>query len=1376
MTATRRTCYFRPAARRQREASDFRRPRFEQLEQRQLLAITVPLLPEAPLGGLIYDQTANGDIAVADEIDPFTVELDDGQTITLVVDPTAALQPTIELLDPGSNSIDTAAAGAAGKDAVLQVVPTNGPGTYTVTIGGAGGTTGGYTLQVILNAAMEMEEHDGPANDGAASAQDLDPTFLPLVGSAERGAVLGSLPPASGIVIESEDFESGTLGGQWTTFSSLPEGRIQVTDAQGTAGGSYALLMDRSPNGPYNLNEAIWTVDLSGIPDPTLSFSHAEWSDEYDTFDGDFTDHYDADCVAISDDGVHWHPVWNAANQNDGVWQQYTIDLEAEAAEAGITLGTNFQIKFQQYDNYALTTDGRGYDQIEIATPVLSEDWYSFSLDDGQSATLTLVAPALDLALELYAEGPELLATGIAAENVDLVINNFVDTTDNGGPDTYFVRVSGTDVDYNLVVTRNADFDTEANNDLSSDTQDITLTGRVLGTIGAGITPPTVFAALGDYGSGNQNEENVANMVAGWNPDFIITTGDNNYGGIDVGDPDWTSRTGDDYGSFIKATSDGWYPEQTSSTQRFFPSVGNHDGYPMSVNAGDGGTIDGYIDYFHYDPAGGRLPDGVHTSDTSYYDFQWGPIHFFAVDSCSSLNSQMVWLQTGLANSKADWKFVYFHHAPFSSGWHGNSSEMQWPFSQWGADAVFAGHDHDYERILRDGIAYFVTGLGGGSIRGFSSSVSGSEARYAGNYGAMRITVDGGLTTYEFLSIDDGANGASGGSVIDSYTMYKPVPLQADTVDYYSVEVNAGDVLTIETATPADGPGEFVNGLDPTIELYDPTGTLVADDDNGASDDHNALVTHTAGTSGTYTVRVAAAADTTGEYVLTVDGHTGSLPAFEVAASEPADDALLPQSPPQITIDFNHNLLLSSLDTSDLTVGGVPASDFSVVDGDTVVFYVPTLSDGSHNVAIAAGDILDLQSTPIEPYSSTLTIDTIAPRVIASSIEEGQTVTIVVGDVWQYTAQFNEDLFAIDPDPSDVTLVGDVYATYQPDSVAFDPVTNEVAVVFSGLVSDNYTLTLRSGDGHFEDLAGNDLDGEFATPTFPSGDGNPGGDFAVDFTLEVIGVIDRHVFYNNSAFDLDDPAPNEDDDNAIAPDKTALLPGGTAAFANYTSYDRGINGIMVDIAGLPDDYTPVPADFAFRTGNDDTPGDWAPLPGAVEPTIALRRGDGAYGSDRVTIILPDDAVRNTWLEVTVLAANLVFPENDVFYFGNAVAEAGNSLTDARVDVVDLLLARNNPRSSISSSADVTFPYDFDRDAEVDATDVLLARNNRTSFLDALELIDLSGTVVEAPGSPASELTDLVWLSEFAAAASHADAVFDQKDDAAEAVDRLLATY
>jgi hypothetical protein len=38
-----------------------------------------------------------------------------------------------------------------------------------------------------------------------------------------------------------------------------------------------------------------------------------------------------------------------------------------------------------------------------------------------------------------------------------------------------------------------------------------------------------VFAVIGDYGLHSANEEKVALMVKSWNPDFIITSGDNNY-------------------------------------------------------------------------------------------------------------------------------------------------------------------------------------------------------------------------------------------------------------------------------------------------------------------------------------------------------------------------------------------------------------------------------------------------------------------------------------------------------------------------------------------------------------------------------------------------------------------------------------------------------------------------------------------------------------------------------------------------------------------------------------------------------------------------------------------------------------------------------
>ena len=61
-------------------------------------------------------------------------------------------------------------------------------------------------------------------------------------------------------------------------------------------------------------------------------------------------------------------------------------------------------------------------------------------------------------------------------------------------------------------------------------------------------------------------------------------------------------------------------------------------------------------------------------------------------------------------------------------------------------------------------------------------------------------------------------------------------------------------------------------------------------------------------------------------------------------------------------------------------------------------------------------------------------------------------------------------------------------------------------------------------------------------------------------------VTGRELFYNNSKFDHNTPGISTSDDGAIAPDKTAYLPGeGTATPANVSSYTKGINGIDVDL-------------------------------------------------------------------------------------------------------------------------------------------------------------------------------------------------------------------
>ena len=218
---------------------------------------------------------------------------------------------------------------------------------------------------------------------------------------------------------------------------------------------------------------------------------------------------------------------------------------------------------------------------------------------------------------------------------------------------------------------------------------------------------------------------------------------------------------------------------------------------------------------------------------------------------------------------------------------------------------------------------------------------------------------------------------------------------------------------------------------------------------------------------------------------------------------------------------------------------------------------------------------------------------------------------------------------------------------------------------------------------------------------------------------QIATVVGRFLFYNDSAFDGNDPAASPADDTAIAPDKQPLLPGNFASFANYSSYSRGINGIMIDVTGLPSGIQMTANDFTFRTGNSWDPSSWALAP--APSAIVDRPGAGMSGADRIEITWPNNAIQNAWLQVTMKAdANTGLPADDVFYFGTAVGESGNSTSDAIVDSTDELGARNDPHSFLNP-ADLSNVHDYNRDGRVDALDQIIARDNANDAGTALVL-------------------------------------------------------
>ncbi|MCL5103968.1 MAG: metallophosphoesterase family protein [Armatimonadetes bacterium] len=175
-------------------------------------------------------------------------------------------------------------------------------------------------------------------------------------------------------------------------------------------------------------------------------------------------------------------------------------------------------------------------------------------------------------------------------------------------------------------------------------------------------------------------------------------------------------------------------------TVPFYFELGNHEG--NSPN---------YFKYF-------ALPGGER-----WYSFDVGEIHVIGLDSNTSFepgSAQYKWLIGDLETHKrAGWKFVFMHHPTYTSGTHGSVNLSGVPKEapirtaqelfpdlarKYGIRAIFSGHDHAYERSVRDGVSYVVSGGGGAPSYGEPNAAHNPYRRvfYSGTHYCV-ISVNG---------------------------------------------------------------------------------------------------------------------------------------------------------------------------------------------------------------------------------------------------------------------------------------------------------------------------------------------------------------------------------------------------------------------------------------------------------------------------------------------------------------------------------------------------------------------------------------------------------------------------------------------------------
>jgi acid phosphatase type 7 len=205
---------------------------------------------------------------------------------------------------------------------------------------------------------------------------------------------------------------------------------------------------------------------------------------------------------------------------------------------------------------------------------------------------------------------------------------------------------------------------------------------------------PVRFLAFGDSGGGGPDQYALLEQMYQFPFDLMIHTGDVAY----------------DNGTIAQFEDNvfGVYAELFRNLP-FYPAAGNHE-Y---------GTMQGapFRDVFSIPAGGGE----------KWYSFDYGRVHFAALDTEEDYATQMAWLDADLAASAAPWKVVFMHRPPYSSGYHGSDlplRELLAPVvEKHHVQLVLAGHDHSYERVVpQNGVAYVVTGGGGKGTYGIGTS------------------------------------------------------------------------------------------------------------------------------------------------------------------------------------------------------------------------------------------------------------------------------------------------------------------------------------------------------------------------------------------------------------------------------------------------------------------------------------------------------------------------------------------------------------------------------------------------------------------------------------------------------------------------------
>ena len=642
-------------------------------------------------------------------------------------------------------------------------------------------------------------------------------------------------------------------------------------------------------------------------------------------------------------------------------------------------------------------------------------DFYAIPLNAGEILTIADKGTNGAAGLALYDGNGNLIAlggAGSAGSGVDSVISDFVAQTSG----TYYADVTGASgLTFDMVATRGADFDLHGGS--FADAQPLNGASVVLGAIVPPLPPLQVLDLKGDSFSN----------IYQTNP-----------------------LTGAFGSSIVSPVDDGFY--------LFGQNMAN-DGTFTYYNDGYGGSNEIYV----LNSAGTVVSSGnpVPFGNFTGLAYLSGSLYGADVDGDVYKIDPNTWTATLAFSQSALYPLVGLTGDPNNGELYAVSQFHELYEVDPTTGNVLASGPDNSQGLNEQDLAY--DGIDNLLIVSDANGSDGAGNNFLDEYNA---------STFAFVQrVDPPYTYAASGLAGDG--------LGGSNVDWYSFNVNAGDNLVLTTTTPGGAAGsglQFSNNLQPTLDLYDASGNLVATATGNASDGINDIIDWTALTSGSYRVSIVGSSNTNlGEYTISVQGATGGLSPFQVTSTNPAAGSDLGYQVSTMDVTFSSSVLLTSISDSDFTIDGNEATGATLVSNNTVEFFFPTTSNGIHNVTISG--VEDLQGTVAPTYSFSFETDDVPPVVVSSSIADGAVLS--PGPVTEVIT-WNEPIQPSSANDSDILLFGEVRGVeYTPSSISFDPTDTIMTITYNSLPTDAYEFVLQAGPSNFLSQAGVPLQNSF---------------------------------------------------------------------------------------------------------------------------------------------------------------------------------------------------------------------------------------------------------------------------------------------------------